>query len=124
MTEEIKKEIERAEKSLRAAKALFKEELYEDSISRAYYSTLHSAKAALLMEGVSATSHDAVKNLFGLHLVKPGKIDKKYSIILREEQDDRYLADYNSAFSPSEEQVKKRIEDAERFFNEMRSFTG
>ena len=122
--EEIKKEIERAEKSLRAAKMLFEEKLYEDSISRSYYSILHAAKAALLMEGINATSHDAVKNLFGLHLVKTGKIERKYSVIFREEQDDRYLADYDTAFSPSEEQVKKRIEDAELFFNAMRSYIG
>ena len=49
--EEIKKEIERAEKSLRAARPLYQEDLYEDSISRSYYSILHAAKAGLLMKG-------------------------------------------------------------------------
>ena len=38
---------------------------------------------------------------------------------MREEQDDRYLADYDVAFFVEEERVKKRIEDAECFFKAM-----
>jgi uncharacterized protein (UPF0332 family) len=83
--EEIKKEIERGKKSLRAAKKLFDEELFEDAISRAYYAILHAAKAVLLRENVKVDSHEAVKRLFGMHLIKTGKIKSKYSKILREE---------------------------------------
>jgi len=101
---------------------LFEEELYEDALSRSYYSILHAAKAALLAENVSVSSHDTVKRLFGLHLVKAGKIDKRYSYILREEQDDRYLADYDCAFTPEKERVEQRIADAEDFIHEMTIF--
>lgn len=117
--EEIKREIERSKKSLAAAKKLFDEELFEDSISRSYYATLHAAKAALLGENIKVDSHDAVKRLFGMHLVKPGEIDQKFSKILREEQDERYLADYDVAFFPEAERVEKRIKDAEFFLDEM-----
>ncbi len=117
--EEIRQEIERSKKSLAAAETLFNELLYEDALSRSYYSILHAAKAALLIENVVVSSHDAVKRLFGLHLIKTGKIDNRYSHILREEQDDRFLADYDSAFSPEKERVEKRIQDADDFVNEM-----
>jgi uncharacterized protein (UPF0332 family) len=120
--EEIKKEIERSKKSLEAARKLFADKLLEDAISRAYYSVLHAAKAVLLAENVKVDSHEAVKRLFGLYLVKQNKIDKKYSRILREEQDERFLADYDVAFSPEEAQVEKRIKDAESFLKEMIRF--
>jgi len=117
--EEIRKEVERGTKSLKAAKKLFEEELFEDAISRSYYAILHVAKAVLLMENVKVYSHEAVKRLFGMHLIKTGKIELKYSKIMREEQDDRYLADYDVAFFVEEGRVKKRIEDAECFFEAM-----
>ena len=113
--EEIRKEISRSQKSLKSAKRLFEEGFFEDAISRSYYAVLHAAKAVLLSESVVVSSHEAVKRLFGMHLIKTGKIEPKYSKILSEEQDERYLADYDVAFSPEQERVEKRINDAEDF---------
>lgn len=45
--EEIRAELERGYKSLKAAHILYEKDLYEDSLSRCYYSILHSAKAVL-----------------------------------------------------------------------------
>jgi uncharacterized protein (UPF0332 family) len=67
-------------------------------------------------------SHEAVKRLFGMYLVKTGKMDTKFSKILREEQDDRFLADYDVSFSPEVERVEKRIKDAEYFLDAMISY--
>jgi uncharacterized protein (UPF0332 family) len=117
--EEIRKEISRSQKSLKSAKRLFEEGFLEDAISRSYYAVLHAAKAVLLSESVVVSSHEAVKRLFGMHLIKTGKIEPKYSKILSEEQDERYLADYDVAFSPEQERVEKRINDAEDFYNSM-----
>lgn len=118
--EEIKKEFERAEKSLKSAQVLLKDNLLEDAISRAYYAILHAAKAALLVESINVESHRAVRRLFGQHLIQTGKINVKYSIILAEEQDDRYLADYDVVFSPEKEQCQKRVEDAENFLGAIK----
>ncbi len=117
--EEIRKEITRGRKSLKSAQKLFEEHLFEDAISRAYYAVLHSARAVLLAENVKVDSHEAVKRLFGKYLIKTGKIDTRFSKILREEQDERYLADYDVAFSPDPERVEKRIEDAKEFLDSM-----
>ncbi|MBI5750060.1 MAG: HEPN domain-containing protein [Nitrospinae bacterium] len=117
--EEIKKEISRGQKSLKSAKKLFEEGLLEDAISRSYYAVLHAAKAVLLSENVTVSSHEAVKRLFGMHLIKIGKIELKYSKILSEEQDERYLADYDVAFSPEPDRVEERIKAAEDFCDAM-----
>ena len=71
--EEIRLEIERSKKALDAAKKLFEEELLQDAISRSYYSVLHATKAVLLGECIMVDSHEAVKRLFGMYLVKTGK---------------------------------------------------
>lgn len=120
--EEIYKELERAEKSLKAADLLLKDGLLEDAISRAYYAILHAAKSALLVEGVNVESHRAVRRLFGQHLIQTGKIVATYSRILAEEQDDRYLADYDVIFSPEKERCQKRVEDARNFLGAIKHY--
>lgn len=119
---EIQAELERAKKSLKSAEVLLNEKLYEDSISRSYYAVLHAAKAALLSKGVEVDSHEAVKRLFGMHLIKTGEIGKQYGMILREEQDDRLMADYNVGFLPEEERVFRRLEDARDFVDTIELF--
>ena len=119
---EIESEVERAGKALSAAKILFDSTLYEDSISRCYYSILHAAKAVLLTHGIRVESHDAVKRLFGREMIKSGLIEREYAIILREEQDERLLADYDVTYAPDKELIKERIADAERFIRRMEQY--
>lgn len=118
---EISLALKRAETALLAAEILFDRSLCEDALSRTYYAVLHAAKAALLAVHVEATSHEAVRRLFGLHLVQPGRVEKEFSHILREEFDDRCLADYTVDFSASPEQVRERLTDAKRFIEEMKA---
>jgi uncharacterized protein (UPF0332 family) len=120
--EEIKKEILRAGKSLKAAQLLLRDNLLEDALSRAYYAILHAARAVLLAEGVTVSSHRAVRRLFGQHLIKPGKLAPHLAAILAEEQDDRALADYDVLFHPEPERVQKRVADAEAFLAVSRTF--
>ena len=82
MNELSQKELNRAQKALMAAKTLLEKQLYEDCVSRAYYAVLHAAKSALSNEGIQTESHQAVRKMFGLHLVKTGKIEREYASIL------------------------------------------
>ena len=120
--QEIKSELLRSKKALKAADFLFKESLYEDCLSRSYYAILHAAKAVLLSEGIQVDTHDAVKRLFGFNLIKTRKIDKIFAIILREEQDDHLLADYDVTFIPDVDQVESRLNDAYKFVQRMEQF--
>ena len=85
----------RARESLRAAKTLTRNGLYADAISRAYYAILHAAKAGLRVHDVAAESHSGVRRMFGLHLVRPGKIEPEWSAYLTASLDDRFAADYD-----------------------------
>lgn len=79
------KELARAKKALFAAKTLIEKGLFEDCVSRAYYAVLHAAKAALFLVGVESDTHNGVRRMFGLHLVKTGKIEKEFAKILTAE---------------------------------------
>jgi hypothetical protein len=68
----------KARDKARVARNLYEKGEWDDAISRAYYAAHHAARAALLMEGQQADPHKSVMTLFGLLLVKTGKLDKKW----------------------------------------------
>jgi uncharacterized protein (UPF0332 family) len=68
-------EWQRAVQALRAPELLAGAGYPADALSRAYYATLHAAKAALYVHDVAAASHAAVRRLFGLHLIRTGEIE-------------------------------------------------
>ena len=120
--EEVQAELLRAEKAQDAARSLLEDEFLEDALSRGYYAILHAARAVLLAEGVNVSSHRAVRRLFGRHLIKPGKLTVRLAKILAEEQDDRFLADYDAWFHPERERAEKRVKEAGEFPVAIRAF--
>ena len=122
MNELSQKELNRAGKALLAAKTLLENQLYEDCVSRAYYAVLHAAKAALVTTGVEPESHRAVRRLFGLHLVKTGKIEKDFAKILTAEQEDREIGDYDIHIEIEQDTAQKRVLDAERFLQRITQY--
>lgn len=65
MTPEQQKLLEKAARSIQAAKLLNEEELAEFAASRAYYAMFYVAEAFLEGEGLSFSKHSAVIAAFG-----------------------------------------------------------
>lgn len=119
---QIRAELKRASQSLGAAEALLREDFHEDAVSRAYYAVLHAAKAALLARDIGAESHAAVRRLLGKELVQEGLLEKDWAMILAQEYDERALADYDAEYSFSQEVTRRRVGEARRFVERIRSF--
>ncbi len=78
--------LKRANNALSASEALVSEELFDDSISRAYYEMFYAAKALLIRDGVTAGSkHSAVVAAFGREYAKTGKIEPRYHQMIIED---------------------------------------
>ena len=122
MNDISQKELIRAKKALLAAKTLLENQLYEDCVSRAYYAVLHAAKAALATKDIEPESHNAVKRMFGLHLIKTGEIEKDFAKILTAEQEDREIGDYNIYIEIEQDRALKRVRDAEKFVERIEKY--
>jgi uncharacterized protein (UPF0332 family) len=120
--QKAQKELDRAKKALLAAKTLLENQLYEDCVSRAYYAVLHAAKGALATKHIEPESHNAVKRMFGLHLIKAGEIEKDFARILTAEQEDRAIGDYDIYIEISEDRALKRVLDAEKFIQRIKKY--
>ena len=116
---EIKSLIERAEKYLRSAKVLFREEDYESSISRTYYAMFYLAQAMLLTKNLSFSSHKGVISAFGEHFVKTGIFPKEMGRELNRAFEKRQLGDYEYTFVISRAEAEEMLESGKKFLENI-----
>src|SRR3990172_13044624 len=67
----------RGRDSLMAARAIFGQALYADTVSRAYYAAFHAVVALLTAYGKAASSHAMVKATLHKDFVRTGLIGKE-----------------------------------------------
>ena len=111
----INKHLEEAHHKIDAAEHLLRGDYYKDSISRAYYSMFHAAKAALSLKNIKTRTHSGVLNQFGLHFVKEGFVDEMCSRAFSIALEDRGEADYDVFVDFTKEEAETVIEDAKGF---------
>jgi uncharacterized protein (UPF0332 family) len=105
---------------LRAAKLLYKNSLYEDAVSRAYYAMFHAAKAVLLLKGIKPKTHKGLITKFGLEFVNKGYVDKMLGQAFSTAREDREYADYDVHVKISAEEAEITIDDAEKFIDSVK----
>ncbi|MCP9450956.1 MAG: HEPN domain-containing protein [Nitrospira sp.] len=105
----------KAREKARVARDLYAKGEWDDAISRAYYAAYHAAQAALLTEGQRADTHKGVVTLFGLLLVKTGKLDKRWGKLLSNLKDDREASDYDALSYLDEETARRAVREADEF---------
>jgi len=93
--------IRKAESKLNTAKILFEDEIYEDAISRAYYSMFYATKALLRTRNIVTKTHKGLISKFGLEFVKNGEIGEEYASMISTVEERRGRADYDAYYEPS-----------------------
>lgn len=78
MTQEQEAVLRKARESLRGARILEADGLFDFAISRAYYSMFYVARAFLLGKGLSFSKHGSLIGAFGQHFAKTGIIDARF----------------------------------------------
>ena len=112
----------RAWRALGAAEILAREGYHEDAVSRAYYATLHAAKAALYIHDVATNSHAAVRRMFGRHLIRSGTIEPMWASHLGESLDDRLAADYDVSTGFTADDAGQECQRARAFLDRIRRY--
>lgn len=115
MTSEQAALIKKAKESLRAARLLAKNDLYNFAASRAYYAMFYIAEAFLLEEKIAYSKHSAVISAFGQKFAKTGLVPKGFHRYLIEGQESRNIGDYDTGPGLSRDQVTLQIARAQKF---------
>ena len=107
--------LRKAAESLRAAKLLATNELFDFAASRAYYTMFYVAEAFLLNEGLTFSSPAAVISAFGRDFARTGRVPVEFHRYLIDAQDLRNQGDYDIDSAITEAEANQLIAQAEQF---------
>lgn len=117
---EIAANLERAEKSIAAAKKLASDKYYDFAASRAYYSVFYAATAILLRDKIEFRKHSGVIASIHQKFIKTGRLDKKFGKDLNWLFELRSVGDYGASIHVPEQEAEKAIAAAERFIEAIK----
>lgn len=115
MTPQQQALLQKAARSVQAAKVLNETGFPEFSASRAYYAMFYVASAFLEGEGMTFSSHAAVIGAFGQQFARTGRVPVEFQRYLIDAQDTRNRSDYNIDPGLTTEQAAVQINLAEQF---------
>ena len=115
MKPETKSILEKARRTLAAARRDLASDDADNAISRAYYATFHAATAALHEKGLAAKSHTGTHHLFHQEYGLTGRIDQQTSKTLSRLFQDRMNAEYTFGTTFGPKAATDAIEQAEAF---------
>ena len=91
------------------------------SLNRSYYAIFHGMRAVNIIDGFDSSKHSGVIAHFNQYSIKTGKIDEKYSRIIKNAVYFREKSDYDDFYIASIDDAKKQLEDAKDFLNVVES---
>lgn len=110
-----KDEIERASAELNAALVLHDKGFFFKSVSSAYYSIYHAAKALLLIKGVEPKTHEGIERMFSLYYIKTKEFDLTIGKTIGRLMKMREEADYYPEIPFTKEESDEAIKMAKNF---------
>ncbi len=117
MKEQFQLILDKAKKSLEAARLLADQGYFDFSASRAYYSMFYAAEVLLLERGLAFSSHAAVIANYGKEFAKTREMDPKFHKYLIAVQDLRSQGDYSYSPGVSEIHAKDALSWSSEFLD-------
>ncbi|MGV0026320.1 HEPN domain-containing protein [Phormidesmis priestleyi] len=115
MTSEQQALLQKAVRSLEAAKVLNRESLPEFAVTRAYYTMFYVVEAFLEGDDLSFSKHSAVISAFGQHFANTGRVPVEFHRYLITAEQIRRQGDYDINPGLTEIQATEQIFRAEQF---------
>ena len=97
--------LSKAKDTLSEVDLLINNQLWNTAINRLYYACYYAVKALLIDKGIKAETHNGVRQMFGLHFIKTGIIDKELGKFYSDIFDMRQSGDYEDFIDFNEEDV-------------------
>lgn len=111
--------IRRALETLREVSLHIENELWNTVINRLYYACYYAVIALLISKGIKAQTNAGVRQMFGLHFIKTGLIDKESGSFFSNIFDKRLTGDYNDFIDYTKEDILELINPAKDFIEEI-----
>ncbi len=111
--------IKRANDTLKEIDLLVDNQLWNTAVNRLYYACYYAVIALLIKNNIITQTHAGVRQMFGLHFIKPGLINKNLAKFYSDIFDKRQTGDYDDFVDFNKEEVISFIEPAKQLIKEI-----
>ncbi|MDF1549269.1 MAG: HEPN domain-containing protein [Bacteroidales bacterium] len=111
--------ITRSNETLKEINILIQNQLWHTAVNRLYYACYYAVIALLVKNNIIAQTHNGVRQMFGLHFIKPGIINKDLGKFYSDIFDKRQTGVYDDFISYTEADVLELIEPAIQLVREI-----
>ena len=115
----VKYRIARAHETLKEVNKHIENQLWNTAVNRLYYACYYAVIALLVSKEIKAQSHAGVRQMFGLHFVKKGLVDKELGRYFSNIFDKRLTGDYDDFIEYEKDDVVALVEPAKEFIQEI-----
>ena len=112
--------IEQALSTYSDAELLLDNDRLNAAVNRLYYACFYAAEALLIKNGIKASTHVGVRQMFGLHFTQTGLIDSKWGRFLTRIAQLREGADYDFFISYDKQELQDIFPKAKEFITIIR----
>ncbi len=116
------KMIKKAKEKLDTAMIDFRNERFDDSVSRSYYAVYHSISAVLFLKGFEYSSHNQTIGGFNKEFIKAEILPSHFTKKINKLFNDRQTGDYGFDSEIEKEIALENIQIAEEIMNSCRDF--
>lgn len=89
---------------------LVENELWNTAVNRLYYACFYAVSALLIFHNIPSKTHSGTRQLFGLHFIKTGIVEKETGKFFSYLFDQRQTGDYDDFYDFEKEDVSGLIE--------------
>ncbi len=118
----IEYRIYRAKSSIKEVELLIENDLSNAAMSRLYYACYYAVIALLISKEIKTQTHAGVRQMFGLHFIKTGLLDKSHGNLFSEIFDMRLTGDYDDFVECSKEEVIDLLNSAKEMIKDIDIF--
>jgi len=115
----IKYRFDRALETIEEVKTHIDNKFWNTAINRLYYACFYAVGTLLVQHKIEASTHAGVRQKFGEHFVKTGKVERELAKHYTELFEKRHKGDYNDFFDYDEETVLKLYPKSREFIDRI-----
>lgn len=113
---------ERAVEDLEAARKMYRDGMYRQSLNRSYYSIFHALRSLTALDDFDSSKHSGVIAYFNQNYVKTGIFDKGTSKIIKSASIMREQSDYMDFYTASRQETERQMKDAGEFIAKVEMY--
>jgi len=113
--------INKAKETFSEIDLLIQNRLWNTAINRLYYACYYAVIALLIDNKIETLTHTGTRQMFGLHFIKTGLVEKDIGKFYSRIFDLRQSGDYEDFIDFSEDQVIELLEPAKELINHIES---